>query len=67
MARSIRLEKLFRIRQYKIFAILVSECVNVGSHDPISIQLTSQIFVCMKEHVGVHTIQFLHQLFREHL
>ena len=33
--------------------------LKVGSHDPISIQLTLEIFVCVMEFVGVHTIQFL--------
>ena len=32
--------------------------LRVGSHDPISIQLTLKIFVCVMEFVGVHTIQF---------
>ena len=31
----------------------------VGSHHPISIQLTLKIFVCVMEFVGVHTIQLL--------
>ena len=34
----------------------------VGSHDPISIQLTLKIFVCVMEFVDVHTIQFLHPM-----
>ena len=29
-----------------------------SSHDPISIQLTLKIFVCVMEFVGVHPIQF---------
>ena len=41
--------------------------LKVGSHDPISIQLTLKIFVCVMEFVGVHTIQFLIQLFRDEL
>ena len=32
----------------------------VGSHHPISIQLTLKIFVCVMKFVVVHTIQFLH-------
>ena len=36
--------------------------LKVGSHDPISIQLTLKIFVCMMELAGVHTIQFLHPI-----
>ena len=34
----------------------------VGSHDPISIQLTLKIFVCVMEFVGIYTIQFLHPI-----
>ena len=36
--------------------------LEVGSHDPISIQLTLKIFVCVMEFIGVHTIQFLHSI-----
>ena len=31
--------------------------VKVGSHDPISVQLSLKSLLCMKENVGVHTIQ----------
>ena len=34
--------------------------LKISSQDPISIQLTLKIFVCVMEIVGVHTIQFLH-------
>ena len=34
--------------------------VKVGSHDPILVQLSFQIFLCMMKNVGVHTIQFSH-------
>ena len=33
-----------------------------GSHDPILIQLTLKIFVCMMEFVGDHTIHVLHPI-----
>ena len=36
--------------------------IKVGSHDPISIQLTLKIFECVMGFVGVHTIQFLHPI-----
>ena len=32
--------------------------VKVGSHDPISVQLSLKSLLCMIENVGVHTIQF---------
>ena len=34
----------------------------VGSHDPVSIQLTMKIFACVIEIVGVYTVQFLHPI-----
>ena len=34
----------------------------VGSHDPIFVQLSFQIFLCMMKNVGVHTIQFSHPI-----
>ena len=34
----------------------------VGSHDPILVQLSFQIFLRMMENVGVHTIQFSHPI-----
>ena len=41
--------------------------LKVGSHDPISIQLTLKTFVCVMEFVSVYTIQFCIQLFRDEL
>ena len=32
--------------------------IKVGSHDPILVQLSFQIFLCMMKNVGIHTIQF---------
>ena len=43
-----------------IFPLVVR--VKVGSHDPISIQLTLKIFGCVMEFVSVHKIQFLHPI-----
>ena len=37
-------------------------CFKVGSHDPILVQLSFQIFLCMMKNVGVHTIQFSHPI-----
>ena len=31
--------------------------LKLGSHDPILVQLSFQIFLCMMKNVGVHTIQ----------
>ena len=45
----------------KIFRVCLS--IKVGSHDPISIQLTLKVFVCMMEFVGVHSTQYCIQLF----
>ena len=36
--------------------------VKGSSHDPILIQLTLKIFVCVMEFVGIHRIQFLHPI-----
>ena len=36
--------------------------VKVGSHDPILVQLSFQIFLCMMKNVGDHTIQFSHPI-----
>ena len=30
----------------------------VGSHDPISVQLSLESLLCMIENVGFHTVQF---------
>ena len=42
--------------------IIEVDSLKVGSHDPISIQLTLKIFECVMEFVGVHTIQLLHPI-----
>ena len=34
----------------------------VGSHNPIFVQLSFQIFLCMMKNVGVHTIQYFHPI-----
>ena len=36
--------------------------LKVGSHHPILVQLSFQIFLCMMRNVGVHTIQFSHPI-----
>ena len=36
--------------------------VKVSSHDPILVQLSFKSLLCMMENVGVHTIQFSHQI-----
>ena len=47
-----------------VFAIPLkgNNTLKVGSHGPVSIQLTLKIFVFVIEFVGVHTIQFLHPI-----
>ena len=41
---------------------LQSGILKVGSHNPILVQLSFQIFLCMMKNVGVHTIQFSHSV-----
>ena len=36
--------------------------LKVGSYDPILVQLSFQIFLCMMKNVGVHTIKFFHPI-----
>ena len=36
--------------------------LKVGSHDPIFVQLSFRIFLCVTRNVGVHTIQFSHPI-----
>ena len=54
-------------RIYPSENVSIQKRLKVGSHDPISIQLTLKIFVCVMEFVGVHTIQFLHAIIRDEL
>ena len=55
-----RLYSLKNTRDIALFLITsrVTFCFKVGSHDPVLVQLSFQIFFCMKKNVGVHTIQF---------
>ena len=40
------------------FSGILRGCLKVGPHDPISVQSSFQIFLCMMKNVGVHRIQF---------
>ena len=54
--------KLLLFAMNHVGPLLLTNEIKVGSYDPISIQLTLKISVCVMEFIGVHTIQFLHPI-----
>ena len=55
--------KIFAIDTWRaVICSLGHGHIKVGSHDPVLVQLSFQIFLCMMKNVGIHTIQFSHPI-----
>ena len=58
----VKINKMIHKKTMASFLVVYVIYVKVGSHDPILVQLSFQIFLFMMKNVGVHTIQFSHPI-----